>query len=238
VGPAAAAGRVVDPGHSTRDSWNDVKLDLKSPAWLVLGESYSDAWRAKCDGRDLGAPQPVDGYAMGWRVPASCRTASMSFAPDSLVRAGYLISLPILLALALLLVVRRPPRPQPLPPPLPEPTSTRLPVGRAALIALATGAVLGFVLAARAAPLIAIATFLVLWRGIAVRPLIAAAGGLLVIAVPVLTLAVGVENRGGYNPEYAQVRIAAHWATAAAVVLLTLALARVLGAARHRRSPG
>jgi hypothetical protein len=70
-----------------------------------------------------------------------------------------------------------------------------------------------------------------------VRSLVAAAGALLLVAVPVLTLAIGVEDRGGYNPEYAQVRIAVHWVTAAAVILLVLALARVLGAARRPRSP-
>jgi hypothetical protein len=228
----------VDPGRRTRDTWEDVKLDLRAPAWLVLGQSYSDAWRATCDGRDLGAPRPVDGYAMGWRVPASCRNASMTFAPDGLVRAGYLISLPVLIGLALLLLPRRRPSPSSPPlPALPDPVARRLPVGRAALPALVAGAVLGFVFAARAAPLIAIVTFVVLWRGIGVRGLVAAAGVLLAVAVPVLSIAVGVPDRGGYNPEYAQKLIAAHWATAAAVVLLILALARVLDAARRRRSP-
>jgi arabinofuranan 3-O-arabinosyltransferase len=234
---AASPGRVVDAGRPSRDAWKDVELDLHAPAWLILGESYSDGWRATCDGHDLGAPQPVDGYAMGWRVPASCRTASMTFGPDRLVRAGYLVSLPVLAGLVLLLLFRRPPKPAPLPPPLPEPRSAPLPAGRAALLALAAGAVLGFVIAARAAPLIALATFFVLWRGVGVRALVAAASGLLVVVLPVLTLAIGVEDRGGYNPEYAQDRIAAHWVVAAAVVLLTLALARVLGAARRRRSP-
>ena len=69
------------------------------------------------------------------------------------------------------------------------------------------------------------------------RALVAAAGALLLVAVPVLTLAIGVEDRGGYNPEYAQARIAVHWVAVAAVVLLMLALARALGAARRRRSP-
>ena len=91
--------------------------------------------------------------------------------------------------------------------------------------------------AARAAPLIALAVFFILWRGVGVRGLVIAAGALLLVAVPVLTLLVEVEDRGGYNPEYAQNRIAVHWVTAAAVVLLMLALARVLGAARRRRSP-
>ena len=64
-----------------------------------------------------------------------------------------------------------------------------------------------------------------------------AAAALLLVAVPALTLAIGVENRGGFNPEYAQSRITVHWVTAAAVILLVLALARVLGAARRPRSP-
>jgi hypothetical protein len=104
------------------------------------------------------------------------------------------------------------------------------------MLALAAGAALGFVFAARSAPLIAAAVFVVLWRGIGVRALVAAAGALLLVAVPVLSLAIGAENRGGYNPEYAQDRIAIHWVAVAAVVLLILALARVLGAARRRRS--
>jgi arabinofuranan 3-O-arabinosyltransferase len=55
--------------------------------------------------------------------------------------------------------------------------------------------------------------------------------------VPVLTLAIGVEDRGGYNPEYAQQRVTVHWVAVAAVILLMLALARALGALRRRRSP-
>jgi len=235
---ATVPGRVADSGRPERDARTGVRLDLHAPAWLVLAQSYSDAWRASCDGRDLGAPVPVDGFAMGWRVPASCRAAEMAFAPDGLVRAGYLISLPVLLAMLLWLLLRRPPRPAPEPPPeLPEPSSRRMPARRAAVLALLAGAVLGFVFAARAAPLIAAGTFLILWRGVGVRGLVAAAGALLLVAVPVLTLAIGVEDRGGYNPEYAQARIAVHWGTAAAVILLVLALARVLGAARHPRSP-
>ena len=78
---------------------------------------------------------------------------------------------------------------------------------------------------------------MILWRGIGVRGLVAAAGALLVVAVPALTLLIEPANRGGFNPEYAQDRIAVHWVAVAAIVLLVLALARVLGAARRRRSP-
>jgi arabinofuranan 3-O-arabinosyltransferase len=236
---AAIPGQVLDPGTAKRDARTGVRLEVHEPAWLVLAQAYSDAWRASCDGRDLGAPVPVDGFAMGWRVPAGCKVAGMVFAPDGLVRAGYLVSLPFLLAMLGLVLVRRPPEPELAAPPdeLPEPSSARLPAGRAAALALLTGAVLGFVFATRGAPLIALGTFVILWRGIGVRALVAAAAVLLLVAVPVLTLAIGVEDRGGYNPEYAQVRIAVHWVAVAALILLALALARVLGAARRRRSP-
>ena len=253
VTAAALPGRVLDPGDPGRNTWKDIRLELREPAWLVLAQSYSDAWRGRCDGRDLGPPRPVDGFAMGWRVPADCRVAELAFAPDRLVRAGYIVSAPVLAALLLLLVLRRPPRPGLLPagpglapqrasrlaphPDIPDAAPARLPARRAALLALAAGAVLGFMFAARAAPLIALAVFFILWRGVGVRGLVIAAGALLLVAVPVLTLLVEVEDRGGYNPEYAQNRIAVHWVTAAAVVLLMLALARVLGAARRRRSP-
>ena len=104
---------MLDPGTEGRNARTGVKLDVEQPAWLVLGQSYSDAWRARCDGRDLGAPVPVDGYAMGWRVPAGCRDAEMAFAPDRIVRAGYLLSLPCLLAMLALLLLRRPRRRRP-----------------------------------------------------------------------------------------------------------------------------
>jgi hypothetical protein len=103
------------------------------------------------------------------------------------------------------------------------------------MLALAAGAVLGFAVAARSAPVIALGTYLILRRGTGARPLVLAAAGLLLVAVPVLTLAIGVEDRGGFNSNYAVERIAVHWVTAAALVLLVLALARTLSTARVRR---
>lgn len=38
------------------------------PFWLVLGQSHSLGWKASVDGRDLGPPVLVDGYANGWRI--------------------------------------------------------------------------------------------------------------------------------------------------------------------------
>jgi arabinofuranan 3-O-arabinosyltransferase len=98
--------------------------------------------------------------------------------------------------------------------------------------------VLAFVFAARSAPLIALGTFLILWRGVGTRPLIAAAAALLLVAVPLLTVAGPVRDPGGYNFEYAQDRIAVHWVAVAAVSLLVLALARTLSTARPRHAAG
>lgn len=49
-----------------------VRVDATdAPFWLVLGESNNAGWAASADGRNLGAPQLVDGYANGWRVTPS-----------------------------------------------------------------------------------------------------------------------------------------------------------------------
>jgi arabinofuranan 3-O-arabinosyltransferase len=238
VARVAAPGRVVDAGQAGRNERRGIRLDLDAPAWLVFGQAFGAGWRATCDGRELGAPQPVDGYAMGWRVPADCRVADLWFAPDGAVGLGYWISAPVLLALLLLLVLRRPSvTREGRPPELPETDPVaRMPARRAAVAALVAGAALGFVFAARSAPLIALGTFVILWRGIGTRPLIAVAAALMVVVVPLLTLAIPVRDPGGYNFEYAHERIAVHWVAVAAVVLLVLALARILSTAMGRRA--
>jgi arabinofuranan 3-O-arabinosyltransferase len=90
--PVAGGGRVVDAGTLGNSSVEGVRVDLDSPAWLVLGQSFSEAWRATCDGRSLGESRPINGYANGWRAPADCRDVEFSFAPQDSVRVGYAIS--------------------------------------------------------------------------------------------------------------------------------------------------
>jgi hypothetical protein len=105
-------------------------------------------------------------------------------------------------------------------------------------MAVPAGLALGFVFAARATPLFALAVFAVLYRGIGTKTLALAGGAILAIALPVVTLLVRPENRGGFNPEYAQQGIAAHWVAVAGVTLLLIALARELNTARGRRDRG
>jgi arabinofuranan 3-O-arabinosyltransferase len=45
--------------------------DAESPYWLILGQSLSPGWTATVDGRDLGEPTLINGYANGWRVDPS-----------------------------------------------------------------------------------------------------------------------------------------------------------------------
>jgi arabinofuranan 3-O-arabinosyltransferase len=241
--PVSAPGTVASQGDAGRGSRSDVRLNLNAPAWLVLGEGYNRGWRARCDGRDLGAPQPADGYAMAWRVSKTCRDADLWFAPNRLVTAAGIVSLAAaLVLLALVLAGRRrtarngavaadgvsvaagddPPR---------------MPAVHAALLALVLSLPFGFIFAARATPLFALGSFLILWRAIPTTALLAAAGALLAVVVPVLTLLIPVDDRGGYDPDYAGERVAVHWVAAAAVAILLFTLARVLRRGWPGRDP-
>jgi arabinofuranan 3-O-arabinosyltransferase len=73
----------------------------------------------------------------------------------------------------------------------------------------------------------------VLRRGVGARALLLAAGALLAVVVPILSVAIPAENRGGFGTDYPVDRIAVHWVTAAALVLIAFALARTLAAARR-----
>jgi hypothetical protein len=239
--PPPPPGHVASQGRAGRGSRSDIRLNLSAPAWLVFGEAFNRGWKASCDGRDLGAPQPADGFALAWRVSKECRRVDLAFAPNRLVRAAEIASGAAVVALAALSFAgwrrRRARRGG-------DDVAvvaaagndlTRMPAAKAALLAIVLSLPFGFLFAARATPLFALALFLILWRAIPTTALLATAGGLLVVAVPVLTLLIPVDDRGGYDPDYAGERIAVHWVAAAAVAILIFTLARLLR--RGRRSP-
>ncbi len=250
--PAAAPGRVVSAGTATRGGRKDVRLALAGPARLVLAESFTRGRRASCDGHDLGEPEVGDAFGTAWRVPATCRNVTITFAPNRLVTVGYGVSA---LVAAFLLVVllagrrrvtragdgaaARPNEVSRFRQGTPDETgSPGMSVRRAALVSVVVGLGLGFVFAARAVPLFALGTFFVLYRGVTAEQLALAGGAVLAVAVPVLTLIIRPEDRGGYNPEYAIDRIAVHWVTVAGIALFVLALSRATGRpARGRAAP-
>jgi arabinofuranan 3-O-arabinosyltransferase len=236
---SSSGGRLISAGRLGNDSVSGVRVALTRPTWLVLGESYDTGWQARCDGRSLGAPQLIDGYANGWVAPAGCRDVSFAFTPQSTVNLGYVISGVVALVLGLLLIVVRPATRRDRAPtePLldlrdPEPARRRLSLPRAAALAVVLGVVLGFVFAKRAGVVIAVGLFVIFWRGYGPRALAAAAGAVL-LAVPLAYLITDPRNQGGYNFNYSVELIYAHWLGVAAVILLGLAVWMTLRAARR-----
>ena len=75
------------------------------PSWLVLGESYDRGWQATCNGRSLGAPVPINGYANGWRIGRGCESVTFSFGPQKLADIAYIVSAVAGLACLVLLLI-------------------------------------------------------------------------------------------------------------------------------------
>ncbi|MBA3281784.1 MAG: hypothetical protein H0U29_06095, partial [Acidimicrobiia bacterium] len=77
--------------------------------WLVLGQSHNTGWTATADGKDLGEPILVDGYANGWEVPpGQTISVHLEWTPQKVVWAAVAASvLFVLLALALVAWPRR-----------------------------------------------------------------------------------------------------------------------------------
>jgi arabinofuranan 3-O-arabinosyltransferase len=207
-----------------------VRVALRGPSWVVLGESYDRGWHASCNGHSLGAPVVINGYANGWRAPAGCWRVSFTFGPQRLMVWLYVLSaIAVGLLVAVLLLSRRPPAGDAVPGPLSGTDSpARLAPATGAAVGLAAGVVLGFIFSIRAGVVIAPAVMLICWRGIGARALTLVAGVLLAVVVPAIYLSEPFHNHGGYDFNYAIDLIYAHWAAVAAVVLLTVALARTL----------
>ena len=240
-GADLGVGRVTDPGDPARGRLDGVRLQVDGPAWLVLGEGFNRGWRAWCGERSLGGPEPVDGYANGWRVDSRCRSARFAFAPDRAALVGYALSLLACLACLGLLVVNpgrrraeavgapgdltltEPRRPWPLP--------------RALVAGVAGGAVLAFVFGLPAGAVGALLIAVVLRAAVGARTLTWIAGALLVAVVPLLYLFHPSDSDRANNVPYPDERIVAHWVVVGALVLLGTALIQTLAAARRETRP-
>jgi hypothetical protein len=236
---AALPGRVVSSGTSGHGSYRGVRVSVRGPAWLVLGEGYDRGWSATCNGRSLGAPTPIDGYANGWRIGPGCTAVAFTFSPQRLATIAYVVSgvAGVLCLLLLILGGRRrrdvaPDRPRVHLAPGRERAGR---AGRAGPLpgphiawALPAAVVFGFVFGIGAGIVAAVAIALVLWRGIGAGPLALLAGALLGIVVPVLYLVHPGSSAGGNHYGYAVGHLAAHWVGVAAIGLLMAALWRTL----------
>ncbi len=238
-----AGGRVLAAGEPGNGSRTGVRVEVREPSWLVYGESFAEGWEASCDGRDLGDPVPLQGYANAWQVEPGCERVEIDYAPDDRLTMGYGVSgVGILVLLAFLLLRRRERVRQREPSTAPPgrldaradaPARWRL--HRALAFGVVAAGVLGFVFALRAGAVMGPVLALILWRGIPNRMLVVGAGGLLLVGVPVAHLVVGNADPGGYDANYAVDHIAAHWVAAGALGLLLVVLARWLLADRRLR---
>ena len=237
----SGGGTVVDPGRLGRSSVDGVRVALEGRSWLVLGQSFNKGWRASCDGRSLGAPRVMDGYANGWRAPGSCREVSFSFAPQDGVRWSYLISAVVCLVLVAFLILggrlaRRERRGEPPPSLLPEPSPRPMPLTRALVISFVITIPVSLWFALRMGLVVGPVLAFVLWRGIGPRILIVGGAVLLGVVIPLLYLVIGPADEGGFAFGYSNSLLLAHWVAITAVVLLALASWRMLAAAGGRRA--
>jgi hypothetical protein len=240
--PQTGGGTVTSAGTVGQNTVNGVRVSLSGPSWLVLGQSFDLGWSAQCDGRSLGDPVPIDGYANGWLAPAGCRNVRFFFAPQSGVQLSYVVSAVVAVALVALLAfggwrLRR--RRTAIAPArlLPDAGRGAQPPVRAALLALISAAVIGWIFASRVGVIsFPVLTFL-FWRGIGPAALTWIAAGLLGIVVPVIYEVATPPNLGGYNFAYATKLIGAHWIGVASIVLLALACGKMIAAARAGRHP-
>lgn len=245
--PPAGGGtaRVLDSGEGWNGSRDGVRLDLPGPAWLVLAESWSRGWNAMCstaagEERDLGDPEPIDGFATGWRAPADCASARFEFRPQALATGSYLLSAAAVLIMLAFLVLallrheaaRRTERAALEETPDADPP-IRLPWRWALMAGVAAGLAGGFVFALRAGVVLAPLTVLALRAGIGVRRLLVAAA-LLIAALPLVYLVFPARERGGNEFGYPDDLVGAHWL--AVVAVLCLLGAGLLLAVRLRRA--
>jgi arabinofuranan 3-O-arabinosyltransferase len=204
----------------------------------VYGESFEKGWRATCDGHDLGAPVPMQGYANAWPLDApGCRTLDLRYAPNRFVTPALALSaIACLLLLAFVALRRRRREHEPLDDaPLPDPDpAPRLSLPAAVAIAIGAALVIAFAFALRAGAVALPLVALVLWRGVGVRRLTIAAGALLAVVVPVLYVVHPGNDDGGYDTAFASEHVGAHWVAVAAYVMLAAALIRTLLVSRAR----
>ncbi len=96
---AAISSEIVQPAVTVYSSSLTSKQMTVAPCpagcWLIFGQGHSDGWEAQLDGLALGTSTPISGGFNGWWLEPSLdeRSVYASFAPQSTVRLGLLVSL-------------------------------------------------------------------------------------------------------------------------------------------------
>ncbi len=80
------------------------------PFWLVVSESWNEAWTATIDGVDLGPPELHDAFGMGWLIEPDDDgpiSVEIRWTPQGWVDPALAVSLATAIACGVLLLVRR-----------------------------------------------------------------------------------------------------------------------------------
>ena len=101
------------PVRADTGAWGPSRREVRAPASatsrvLVIPESINPGWVARTGAGERLTPVAVNGWQQGWLVPAgNAGTITLSFASNSLYRAGLAVGLALLPLLALLALWRR-----------------------------------------------------------------------------------------------------------------------------------
>jgi arabinofuranan 3-O-arabinosyltransferase len=156
---------------STPDSYHLRVQSDGTPFWLVLGQSHNDGWEATIDGRSLGAPTLVNGFANGWVVRGQTGTfdVTLRWTPQRTVWIAIGVSLAVIaLCVVLVFVLRRRRR-------LDDPPLADAPTRRALRSASERATSLAIAIAAGVSAGVVVALFSRAWIGLAVGLLTALA---------------------------------------------------------------
>lgn len=106
--PAIAPGVTFTSDQGSRVTATVGASLSDKPYVLVLGQAFDDRWRATVDGKSLGKPFLVDGYAMGWEIngPGS-HVVDLEFGPQAGTDVGAVVTGAGLLAVGALVVLPR-----------------------------------------------------------------------------------------------------------------------------------
>ena len=105
--PTAPVYHVSHDGSSSKT----ISLTSQGSSAVVISQSYDPRWHATANGKDLGAPQIIDGYSVGWILPkAGHYKITIRYAPQTMANVAIGVSIAALLAaiaLVVLALVRR-----------------------------------------------------------------------------------------------------------------------------------
>ncbi len=105
----APSARPAAPAVTVERS-DDTHLQLRvarsdRPYYLITGQAFDEGWEAFLDGKQLGKPILIDGYSVGWRIPAGTHRIDVAYGAQRFVSLSFALSGVTLASVIVLAVV-------------------------------------------------------------------------------------------------------------------------------------